>query len=64
MISKGFEQILSACKLSSCLQHFPSVKMRNNTAIPCDSIKTSLKAYKDELIKYLNIIVVSAQKNP
>lgn len=36
--------------------------MWSNIAIPCDSIKMSLKAYKDEFIKHLNIIVISAQK--
>lgn len=61
-ISKGFEQRLYTCKLPCCLQHFPSVKMRNNAAIPCDGIKMSLKAYKDEFIKHLNIIALSAQK--
>jgi len=63
-ISKGFGKILSTCKLSCCLQHFPSVKMRNNAAVPCDSTKMSLKAYKDEFIKHLNIIAIRVQKNP
>lgn len=36
--------------------------MRNNAAIPCDGIKMSLKAYKDEFIKHLNIIAINAQK--
>lgn len=62
-ISKGFEQRLYTRKLSCCLQHFPSVKKRNNAAIPCDGIKMSLKACKDEFIKHLNIIALSAQKN-
>lgn len=61
-ISKGFEQTLYTCKLSCCLQHFPSVKMGNNAAIPCDSMKTSFKAYKDEFVKHLNITAISAQK--
>lgn len=36
--------------------------MRNNAAVSCDSIKISLKVYKDEFITHLNILAVSAHK--
>lgn len=36
--------------------------MRNNATVSCDSIKISLKVYKDEFITHLNILAVSAHK--